>query len=340
MAATGGAGMECCELVGLMGDVAYQRCRMLLQELRKLHPIFVSPLEGMVEVEYLEYLQNQQDKIPKSKRAELLRTTRPIVLLLDSSKDMLDGEDELLDFAMQQTQLSKNELLAAAAFGGVLVVGNDTEGSESARKEYGEKLALAEETLEAKAEEAAQQALARYRELSGHHYAFLVFEVDGVALPRVELELFHDVCPKTCKNFLAFCEHEVPDISDETKNFGYQDNPVHRVVRGGWIQAGDVAGSGRGDGSCRSFYGVEFPDESFAISHNAAGVLSMANTGPHTNGSQFFITLAPQPWLDRRKVAFGRVVSGWRSIMTIGGLETRQERPCVPCTIVDSGKLQ
>ncbi|ETK87815.1 hypothetical protein F441_07944 [Phytophthora nicotianae CJ01A1] len=333
------AGMECCELVGLMGDVAYQRCRLLLQELRKLHPIFVSPLEGMMEVEYLEYLQNQQDKIPKSKRAELQRTSGPIILLLDSSNDMLDGEEELLDFAMERTQLSKNELLAAAAFGGVVAVGNDG-GSDSSRTDYVEKLALAEETLETKAEEAAQQALTRYREQSGHEYAFLIFEVDGVALPRVELELFHGVCPKTCKNFLALCEHKVPDLSDETQQLGYQGNQVHRVVRGGWIQAGDVAGNGRGDGPCRSLYGLEFPDESFAVSHNAAGILSMANTGPHTNGSQFFITLAPQPWLDRRKVAFGRVVSGWRTVMTIGGLETRQERPCVPCTIVDSGRLQ
>ncbi|GMF09463.1 unnamed protein product [Phytophthora lilii] len=321
MASAGGAGMECCELVGLMGDVAYQRCRMLLLELRKLHPIFVSPLEGMMEIEYLEYLQNQQEKIPKSKRADLLRTTRPIILLLDSSNDILDGEDELLDYAMERTQLSKNELLAAAAFGGVLVSSNDMEGGDSARREYSEKLALAEETLEARAEEVAQQALTHYRELSGHQYAFLVFEVDGVALPRVELELFHDVCPKTCKNFLAFCEHKVPDISDETQHLGYHGNPVHRVLRGGWIQAGDIAGNGRGDGPCRSLFGLEFADESFSISHNAAGILvrlcvfviytlvahiyicsqSMANAGPHTNGSQFFITLAPQPWLDRRK---------------------------------------
>ncbi|KUF92424.1 Glyoxylate reductase/hydroxypyruvate reductase [Phytophthora nicotianae] len=208
---------------------------------------------------------------------------------------------------MERTQLSKNELLAAAAFGGVVAVGNDG-GSDSSRTDYVEKLALAEETLETKAEEAAQQALTRYREQSGHEYAFLIFEVDGVALPRVELELFHGVCPKTCKNFLALCEHKVPDLSDETQQLGYQGNQVHRVVRGGWIQAGDVAGNGRGDGPCRSLYGLEFPDESFAVSHNAAGILSMANTGPHTNGSQFFITLAPQPWLDRRKVAFGRVM--------------------------------
>lgn len=264
--------MECCELVGLMGDVAYQRCRMLLQELRKLHPIFVSPLEGMMEIEYLEYLQNQQEKIPKAKRAELLRTTRPIILLLDSSNDMLDGEDELLDFAMERTQLSRNELLAAAAFGGVLAVGNDSEGSDSARKEYSE-IGTRRETLETKAEEAAQQALARHREQSGHQFAFLVFEVDGVALPRVELELFHDVCPKTCKNFLAFCEHKVPAIGDETQQLGYRGNAVHRIVRGGWIQAGDVGGNGRGDGPCRSLYGLEFADESFAISHNAAGIL-------------------------------------------------------------------
>ncbi|GMF24963.1 unnamed protein product [Phytophthora fragariaefolia] len=273
MTSAGGAGMECCELVGLMGDVAYQRCRLLLQELRKLHPIFVSPLGGMMEIEYLEYLQNQQDKIPRSKRTELLRTVRPIILLLDSSNDMLDGEDELLDFAMERTQLSRNELLAAAAFEGTIVSGTDSEGSESFQKEYAEKLALAEEILEAKAEEAAHLALKRHREQSGHQFAFLVFEVDGVALPRVELELFHDVCPKTCKNFIAFCEHKVPDVTDEVQQLGYQGNSVHRIVPGGWIQAGDVAGNGRGDGPCRSLYGLAFADESFAISHNAAGIL-------------------------------------------------------------------
>ncbi|RLN27233.1 hypothetical protein BBJ28_00018935 [Nothophytophthora sp. Chile5] len=202
---------------------------------------------------------------------------------------------------MARTQLSKNELLAAAAFGGVLRLTNDSEGSDSARKEFAELLARAEETLLAKAEAAAEQALTRYRQLSGHQYAYLVFDVDGVALPRVELELFQKVCPKTCKNFLAFCQQRVPDIASETELLGFQGNAVHRVVRGGWIQAGDVAGDGRGDGACRSLYGLEFADESFAISHNAVGVLSMANMGPHSNGSQFFITLTPLPWLDRSK---------------------------------------
>ncbi|RLN96493.1 hypothetical protein BBJ28_00000617 [Nothophytophthora sp. Chile5] len=298
MASSGGGGMECCELVGLLSDVAYQRCSLLLQELRKLHPLFVAPLKGMLEVEYLEYLRTQQEKIPKSKRAELLQTTRPFILLLDSPNELLDGEDELLEFAMTRTQLSKSELLAAAAFGGVLRLNSDSEGSDSARKEFAELLARAEETLLAKAEAAAEQALTRYRQLSGHQYAYLVFDVDGVALPRVELELFHKVCPKTCKNFLAFCQQRVPDIASETQLLGFQGNAVHRVVRGGWIQAGDVAGDGRGDGACRSLYGREFADESFAISHNAVGILA------------------------------------------IGNLETRHERPCVPCTIVNCGKLE
>ncbi|KAJ8561708.1 hypothetical protein ON010_g7974 [Phytophthora cinnamomi] len=161
---------------------------------------------------------------------------------------MLDGEDELLDFAMERTQLSRNELLAAAAFGGVLVLGNDSEGSDSARKkEYNEKLALAEETLEAKkAEEAVQQALARHREQSGHQFAFFSLRSGwcGAASGRA------GVVPRC-----------------------YRGNPVHRIVRGGWIQAGDVGGNGRGDGPCRSLYGIAFADESFAISHNAAGIL-------------------------------------------------------------------
>lgn len=84
----------------------------------------------------------------------------------------------------------------------------------------------------------------------------------------------------------------------------YKLSPFHRVVRDGWVQGGDIV-SGSGDGGV-SIYGDAFGDETFTIKCDEAGVLAMANDGPHTNGSQFLVTLAPQPWLNHKVVGFGR----------------------------------
>lgn len=84
----------------------------------------------------------------------------------------------------------------------------------------------------------------------------------------------------------------------------YKGSPFHRVVRDAWVQGGDIL-SGAGDGGC-SVYGETFGDESFAVKLNESGVLAMANDGPHTNSSQFLVTLAPQPWLNHKVVGFGR----------------------------------
>uniref|UniRef100_K3WG28 PPIase cyclophilin-type domain-containing protein n=1 Tax=Globisporangium ultimum (strain ATCC 200006 / CBS 805.95 / DAOM BR144) TaxID=431595 RepID=K3WG28_GLOUD len=378
-----------CELVGMLRDVQYQRCRLILHELSVEQMQFLPRLHGLVESEYLEFLDAHNDVIPRDKRGQLQQTTHPFVLI--NGNTFVNGEDELLHFIVEKTQLSRDDVLAIAAFGGSRGILDSTKQWE-----------LAEETLQAKADTCAKQALFRSRQLSGNQFVYLIFDVDGVALPRVEIELFHRVCPRTCANFVAFCQGKVPDIADEIKMLGYQDNVVHRIVRGGWIQAGDVAHDGQGDGPCRSLYGRQFADESFSISHNAAGIVvrfcnclsylqltmyvrrwltmsffaaqSMANTGPHTNGSQFFITLVPLPWLDRNKgmqscccclcssyfrltgltllgmlalmmpivapVAFGRVVSGIHTILAIGNLETVHDRPCVPCKIVDCGLIE
>lgn len=84
----------------------------------------------------------------------------------------------------------------------------------------------------------------------------------------------------------------------------YKGSPFHRVVRDAWVQGGDIL-TGAGDGGV-SIYGEVFGDESFAVDLNESGILAMANDGPHTNGSQFLVTLAPQPWLNYKVVGFGR----------------------------------
>jgi peptidyl-prolyl cis-trans isomerase-like 1 len=128
----------------------------------------------------------------------------------------------------------------------------------------------------------------------------------------IVLELYNDHAPKTCKNFSTLAQR------------GYYNNVIfHRIIPNFMIQTGDPTGTGRGGGS---IYGEKFEDEIKAtLKHTGAGVLSMANSGPNTNGSQFFITLAPTPWLDGKHTIFGRVKSGMKVVQRMGLVKTNAE---------------
>ena len=126
----------------------------------------------------------------------------------------------------------------------------------------------------------------------------------------ITCRLFPDKAPKACENFTLLAGR------------GYYNGVIfHRVIPGFMIQGGDPTGTGRGGVSA---WGAAFEDEfDPSVSHDRPGVLSMANAGPGTNGSQFFITLAPTPWLDNRHTIFGEVVEGMETVRTIGAVETR-----------------
>eukprot|EP01128_Nolandella_sp_AFSM9_P010784 TRINITY_DN750_c0_g1_i1.p2 TRINITY_DN750_c0_g1~~TRINITY_DN750_c0_g1_i1.p2 ORF type:complete len:160 (-),score=32.59 TRINITY_DN750_c0_g1_i1:79-558(-) len=144
------------------------------------------------------------------------------------------------------------------------------------------------------------------------------------SMGEVGLELYDSLTPKTCENFVQLAKT------------GYYNGVIfHRIIKDFMIQGGDPTGTGRGG---ESIYGDKFEDElTSELKHTGAGILSMANSGPNTNGSQFFITLAPTPFLDGKHTVFGRVSSGMGVIKRMGMVQTdKQDRPEAPIKIISA----
>jgi cyclophilin family peptidyl-prolyl cis-trans isomerase len=159
---------------------------------------------------------------------------------------------------------------------------------------------------------------------------FFEMTIGGKPAGRIVMELYADTVPKTAENFRALCTGE--------KGFGFKASGFHRVIPGFMCQGGDfTAGNGTGG---ESIYGGTFADESFAGKagrHTGMGCLSMANAGPNTNGSQFFLCTADTPWLDGKHVVFGNTVEGLDVIKAIENVGSQSGKTSQEVKIADAG---
>ncbi len=196
-------------------------------------------------------------------------------------------------------------------------------------------LAADEKKAPAKAEEkkapAKEEKKDKDREITRRCYFDI--NIDGKPAGKIVFGLYGKTVPKTVDNFMELCIGAKSEKNP--KALTYKGSPFHRVIPQFMLQGGDIT-QGNGMGG-ESIYGRTFADEDYKLKHDRPGLLSMANAGPNTNGSQFFVTTVVTPWLDGRHVVFGEVIQGMELVSQIEKLGTESEKPQNPVTVAASG---
>ncbi|KAJ1019012.1 hypothetical protein NDA18_006163 [Ustilago nuda] len=170
---------------------------------------------------------------------------------------------------------------------------------------------------------------------NGRPIVFMDISIGETAAGRLKFELFSDVVPRTAENFRQLCTGE---LRRNHVPVGYKDCIFHRIIKDFMCQGGDFINAD-GTGS-ESIYGEKFEDENFIMKHDKAGLLSMANSGPGTNGCQFFITAQPCPFLDGKHVVFGQVVDGLLTLRKMENVATGpNHRPKMAVRVTQCGEM-
>ena len=166
--------------------------------------------------------------------------------------------------------------------------------------------------------------------------AYFDIEIDGKPEGRIVFGMFGDTVPLTVDNFVKLCTGEM-GTGKSGKPLHFKGSAFHRIIQGFMAQGGDFTlGDGRGG---ESIYGEKFKDENFNLKHTKPNLLSMANAGPNTNGSQFFITFAATPWLDGRHTVFGEVIEGDEIVKALEAIGSSSGKTSKKAVIADSGIL-